>query len=63
MPGDAVLCDDSGVLVLPPSEAEAEARQAIAKQASGLVTQQRVAAGAKLGELSGASAMVGKQSG
>jgi hypothetical protein len=27
------------------------------------VTQQRVAAGAKLGELSGASAMVGKQSG
>jgi 4-hydroxy-4-methyl-2-oxoglutarate aldolase len=49
--------------VLPPSEAEAEARQAIAKQASGLVTQQRVAAGAKLGELSGASAMVGKQSG
>jgi 4-hydroxy-4-methyl-2-oxoglutarate aldolase len=62
MPGDAVLCDDSGVLVLPPSEAEAEARQAIAKQASGLLTQQRVAAGAKLGEISGASAMVGKQS-
>jgi 4-hydroxy-4-methyl-2-oxoglutarate aldolase len=46
------------VLVLPPSEAEAEARQAITKQASGLVTQQRVADGAKLGELSGASAMV-----
>src|SRR6516165_5620021 len=61
MPGDAVLCDDSGVLVLPPSEAEAEARQAIAKQASGLATQQRVAAGAKLGELSGATAMIGKQ--
>ncbi|MEA2731433.1 MAG: 4-hydroxy-4-methyl-2-oxoglutarate aldolase, partial [Acetobacteraceae bacterium] len=58
MPGDAVLCDDSGVLVLPPAEAEAEARQAIAKQASGLATQQRVADGAKLGELSGASAMV-----
>ena len=58
MPGDAVLCDDSGVLVLPPAEAEAEARQAIAKQASGLVTQQRVAAGAKLGDLSGATAMV-----
>jgi regulator of RNase E activity RraA len=58
MPGDAVLCDDSGVLVLPPAEAETEARQAIARQASGLVTQARVAEGAKLGDLSGASAMV-----
>jgi regulator of RNase E activity RraA len=58
MPGYAVLCDDSGVLVLPPEEAEDEARQAIAGQASGLALQQRVAAGAKLGELSGASAMV-----
>jgi regulator of RNase E activity RraA len=58
MPGDAVLCDDSGVLVLPPGEAEAEARNAIAKQASGIETQRRVEAGAKLGELTGASAMV-----
>ncbi len=58
MPGDAVLCDDSGVLVLPPGEAEGEARRAIDKQASGLQAQRRVAAGAKLGELSGASAMV-----
>jgi len=58
MPGDAVLCDDSGVLILPPSEAEAEARAAIATQAKGLMTQDRVAKGEKLGELSGASAMV-----
>lgn len=58
MPGDAVLCDDSGVLVLPPHEAEAEARKAIAKQASGLITQQRVAEGAKLGDISGATKMV-----
>ncbi len=58
MPGDAVLCDDSGVLVLPPHEAEAEARMAIEKQASGLATQARVAAGEKLGEISGASAKV-----
>lgn len=58
MPGDAVLCDDSGVLVLPPHEAEAEARQAIARQARGLETQERVAHGAKLGELSGATARV-----
>ncbi len=58
MPGDAVLCDDTGVLVLPPAEAEAEARRAIEKQASGLKTQDRVKEGAKLGEISGASAKV-----
>ena len=62
MPGDAVLCDDTGVLVLPPGEAEAEARRAIEKQESGLKTQDRVKHGAKLGELSGASTkVVGKQ--
>ncbi len=58
MPGDAVLCDDTGVLVLPPSEAEAEARRAIDTQARGMQTQDKVAAGAKLGELSGASGKV-----
>lgn len=58
MPGDAVLCDESGVLVLPPEEAEEEARRAIARQEAGQVTQDRVAQGAKLGELSGASAKV-----
>jgi len=57
-PGDAVLCDESGVLVLPPSEAEAEARAAIARQERGLATQAKVAAGAKLGEISGATAKV-----
>jgi regulator of RNase E activity RraA len=58
MPGDAVLCDESGVLVLPPGEAEAEARAAIARQERGLATQARVAKGEKLGEISGASAKV-----
>src|SRR3981081_2659502 len=29
MPGDAVLCDESGVLILSPSEAEGEAKRAI----------------------------------
>jgi regulator of RNase E activity RraA len=57
-PGDAVLCDESGVLVLPPAEAEAEARAAIARQERGLANQAKVAAGAKLGELSGATAKV-----
>lgn len=58
MPGDAVLCDDTGVLVLPPAEAEAEARRAIETQARGLQGQEKVFKGAKLGELSGASAKV-----
>lgn len=58
MPGDAVLCDESGVLVLPSAEAEAEAREAIARQERGLAMQARVAAGEKLGALSGATAKV-----
>jgi 4-hydroxy-4-methyl-2-oxoglutarate aldolase len=58
MPGDAVLCDESGVLVLGAHEAEAEARQAISRQERGLQSQAKVAAGAKLGELSGATAKV-----
>jgi regulator of RNase E activity RraA len=58
MPGDAVLCDESGVLILPPGEAEAEARAAIERQARGLATQERVAKGEKLGALSGATAKV-----
>lgn len=57
-PGDAVLCDESGVLVLPPDEAEAEARAAIARQERGLGTQARCAQGEKLGDISGATAKV-----
>jgi 4-hydroxy-4-methyl-2-oxoglutarate aldolase len=57
-PGDAVLCDESGVLVLPPDEAEAEARAAIARQERGLATQDCVAKGEKLGDISGATAKV-----
>ena len=57
-PGDAVLCDESGVLVLPPEEAEAEAREGIQRQEKGLATQARVAKGEKLGLISGATAKV-----
>lgn len=57
-PGDAVLCDESGVLIIPPGEAEQEARAAIDRQGRGLTMQDRVAKGAKLGEISGASAKV-----
>jgi regulator of RNase E activity RraA len=58
MPGDAVLCDDTGVLVMPPGEAEVEARRAIAAQARGLIMQDKVARGERLGALSGATEMV-----
>jgi regulator of RNase E activity RraA len=56
-PGDAVPRDESGVLVLPPGEAE-EARAAIARQERGLATQDRVAKGEKLDDISGATARV-----
>jgi regulator of RNase E activity RraA len=58
MPGDVILADESGVLVLSRDEAEAEADAAIARQARGLESQDKVKAGAKLGELSGATAKV-----
>jgi 4-hydroxy-4-methyl-2-oxoglutarate aldolase len=58
IPGDAVLCDESGVLILPPREAETEARAAIERQERGLMTQGRVAKGEKLGALSGATGKV-----
>lgn len=58
MPGDAVLCDGAGVLILPPREAEAEARQAIARQERGRSIETKLQGGAKLGELSGATAKV-----
>jgi regulator of RNase E activity RraA len=58
MPGDAILADESGVLVLPPDEAEAVADAAIARQERGEQNQHKVRAGAKLGDLSGATAKV-----
>jgi len=56
--GDVILADESGVLVLPPLEAEAVADAAIARQQRGEETQRRVAAGEKLGDISGATRMV-----
>ncbi|WP_332304585.1 RraA family protein [Rhizobium sp. GR12] len=58
MPGDVVIADASGVLVIPVDEAgdvlqEAEARQARAGRNKG-----KIEAGEKLGDLSGASRMV-----
>jgi 4-hydroxy-4-methyl-2-oxoglutarate aldolase len=56
--GDAILADESGVLVLPASEADAVAEAAIARQERGERNQDRVRGGEKLGDLSGATKMV-----
>lgn len=57
-PGDVVLCDNSGILVLPPEEAEAEARRALAFQEQGVAVERDLRAGASLPLLSGATAKV-----
>jgi 4-hydroxy-4-methyl-2-oxoglutarate aldolase len=57
-PGDAVLADESGVLVLPRAEVRSIAQEAIARQQRGGDREQQIRAGAKLGELSGATAKV-----
>lgn len=59
MPGDAVLADESGVLVIPRDEVAAEAQKAIDIQIRGKAREAQVRAGeAKLGDLSGATAKV-----
>ncbi|WP_439498946.1 RraA family protein [Bosea sp. (in: a-proteobacteria)] len=57
-PGDIILADESGVLVLPAGEAEAIADAALARQERGERSQARVKAGEKLGDISGATKMV-----
>jgi 4-hydroxy-4-methyl-2-oxoglutarate aldolase len=57
-PGDVVLADESGVLVFPVAEAEALADAALATQTRGERNQDRVKAGEKLGDISGATKMV-----
>jgi 4-hydroxy-4-methyl-2-oxoglutarate aldolase len=57
-PGDIVLADESGVLVLPPGEAEAVADAALIRQERGERNQDRMRAGEKMGAISGATQMV-----
>ncbi|MEI2415700.1 RraA family protein [Orrella sp. JC864] len=57
-PGDVVLADENGVLVLPPQDVDEVARWALAKQARQEENAASIARGARLGELSGASAHV-----
>lgn len=62
-PGDVVIADVSGVLVMPPEEAEAEAERALGLQANEPELQRRLLAGANLGDISGANATVRKRLG
>lgn len=59
MPGDAILADESGVLVIPRAEVREVAEKALAMQERGKQREGMVRDGAaKLGDLSGASAKV-----
>lgn len=62
-PGDIVVCDASGVLVMPPDEAQADIDWALGKQAAEPEGHKALMAGAALGEKSGASAMVAAKKG
>lgn len=57
-PGDIILADESGVLVLPVAEADAIADAAIERQLRGKRNEARVKAGEKLGDITGATKMV-----
>ena len=57
-PGDVVIADFSGVLVMPPDEADADADWALSKQASEPESHRAMLAGEKIGDRSGATAKV-----
>jgi len=55
MPGDAILADESGIVVLRPHEVEATAKDAIARQQRGADRQNAIRTGeVRIGDLSGA---------
>ncbi|WP_045392534.1 RraA family protein [Falsirhodobacter sp. alg1] len=58
IPGDFILLDQCGVLVIPPAEAAEVLEEASARQARAGRNRSRITAGEMLGDLSGASAKV-----
>jgi Demethylmenaquinone methyltransferase len=58
VPGDLVVADASGIVVIPVDEAEEVVEEAMARQARAGRNKDKVAAGEKLGDLSGASRLV-----
>jgi len=57
-PGDAIIADESGVLVLDPSKAEWAVDKALSMQESELVLLERLRKGEKLPDISGATKIV-----
>ena len=57
-PGDAVLADESGVLVLDPGIVDAVADRALGMQAAEPKTVARIEAGERMGDVTGATAMI-----
>lgn len=57
-PGDAVLADESGVVILRREEAEAIARRALDMQEREITLLERIYKGEKLADISGATRMV-----
>ncbi|TVR47901.1 MAG: RraA family protein [Rhodobacteraceae bacterium] len=59
LPGDAILADESGIVVLRPEEVASTASEAIGRQERGAGRQRQIRAGdVRIGDLSGASARI-----
>jgi 4-hydroxy-4-methyl-2-oxoglutarate aldolase len=57
-PGDAILADENGVLVLKPAQIRAAAERAIGMQRDEKIRYPRIAAGEKLPEINGTNARI-----
>jgi 4-hydroxy-4-methyl-2-oxoglutarate aldolase len=57
-PGDAVLADENGVLVMEPHEVKAAAERAIAMQQAEKVSLARIAKGERLPDINGTNARI-----
>jgi regulator of RNase E activity RraA len=57
-PGDAILADENGVLVLKPSRIKAAAERAIEMQAAEKIRYPRITAGEKLPDINGTTARI-----
>ena len=57
-PGDVIIADECGIVVLPPADAEAIAERAIGMQEAEVKSRARLDAGEKLPDISGASKML-----
>ncbi|QHI99861.1 RraA family protein [Xylophilus rhododendri] len=62
-PGDAILADENGILVLPPEDIEAAAKRAIQMQADEKITLRRLDAGEKYPDVMGTTAIIKKAMG